>query len=428
MPVLFYDARMETNASPFANPGVLGARKYVPGKSVKEAMAELGLTEVIKMASNENPFGSSPKAQAALAGLAAELHVYPDAMNEALRGRLAGKLDVPKDMLTIGNGADGVIYNLGMAVFDQGEEALIPRISYPIYETIIRVMRATITYTGMKGLRIDLEDLARRITPKTKAVFLCNPNNPTGDALPRAELLEFLKRLPATVLAVLDEAYIDFADPEARPGAVALVKGGMRNLFVLRTFSKLYGLAGLRVGYGVGDPAVIELIHRIKPPFGVSAVAEALALAALEDSQFAWKTLEDCAREKRYFYAELARLELDYVPSHTNFVLVDTKRDCLEVFQHLMARGLIVRPAKQYGLPTSVRITVGQHHENVRLFQELPKVLGELPVRGAANARIDSVILAEIRFSEWANRGPTLRRRCPCSSTSGNCACASSFH
>ena len=374
---------MDTQVPRFANPGALGARKYVPGKSVKEAMAELGLKEVVKMASNENPFGSSTKAQACLAELASELHVYPDAMNEALRGRLSEKLDVPKDMLTIGNGADGVIYNLGMAVLDQNDETLIPRISYPIYESIIRVMRATITYTAMKGLRIDLEDLARRITPRTKAIFLCNPNNPTGDALPRAELLAFLQSLSPTVLAVLDEAYIDFADPEFRPGAVALVKRGMKNLFVLRTFSKLYGLAGLRVGYGVGDPQVIELIHRIKPPFGVSAIAERLALAALEDSEFAWKTLEDCAREKRYFSAELGRLGLDYVPSHTNFVLVDTKRDCLEVFQRLLTRGLIVRPAKQYGLPTSVRITVGQHHENVRLFQELPKVLAELPAPGA---------------------------------------------
>jgi histidinol-phosphate aminotransferase len=283
-------------------------------------------------------------------------------------------------MLTIGNGADGVIYNLGMAVLDQGDETLIPRISYPIYESIIRVMRATITYTDMKGLRIDLEDLARRVTPRTKAIFLCNPNNPTGDALPRARLLDFLRSLPPTVLAVLDEAYIDFADPELRPGAVALVKRGMKNLFVLRTFSKLYGLAGVRVGFGVGDPQVIELIHRIKPPFAVSAIAERLALAALDDAEFAWRTLEDCAREKRYFAAELGRLGLDYVPSHTNFVLADTRRDCMQVFQRLLSRGLIVRPAKQYGLPTSVRITIGRHHENVRLFQELPGVLGELPL------------------------------------------------
>jgi histidinol-phosphate aminotransferase len=371
---------MDAQAPRFANPGALGARKYVPGKSVREAMSELGLKEVIKMASNENPFGSSPKARACLAELADELHVYPDAMNEALRGRLSEKLDVPREMLTIGNGADGVIYNLGMAVLDQGDVTLIPRISYPIYESISRVMRASITSTAMKGLRIDLEDLARRITPRTKAIFLCNPNNPTGDALPRAQLLDFLQSLPPTVLAVLDEAYVDFADPEFRPGAVALLKRGMKNLFVLRTFSKLYGLAGLRVGFGVGDPQVIELIHRIKPPFSVSGIAERLALAALEDTEFAWRTLEDCAREKRYFAAELGRLGLDYVPSHTNFVLVDTRRDCLEVFQRLMARGLIVRPARQYGLPTSVRITVGRHHENVRLFQELPGVLGELPL------------------------------------------------
>lgn len=371
---------MDTPPPAFANPGALKAHKYVPGKSLKEAMAELGLQEAVKMSSNENPFGCSARAKAALPELAEELHVYPDALNQALRARLAEKLDVSQEALTIGNGADGVIYNLGMAVLDQEDEALIPRISYPIYESIVRVMRARVTYTAMKGLRIDLEDLARHVTARTKVVFLCNPNNPTGDALPRAELLDFLGGLPPTVLAVLDEAYIDFADPQCRPGAVALVKGGRRNLFVLRTFSKLYGLAGARVGYGVGDPEVVELIHRVKPPFGVSAIAERLALAALEDAQFAWQTLEDCAKEKRYFAAELGRLGLDYVPSHTNFVLVDTRRDCQEVFRRLMARGLIVRPAVQYGLPTWLRITIGRHPENVRLFRALSAVLAELPV------------------------------------------------
>jgi histidinol-phosphate aminotransferase len=367
----------------FANPGALSARKYVPGKSAREVLAELGLKQAVKMSSNENPFGCSARALAALPGLAAELHLYPDALNHALRARLAEKLDVPEEALTIGNGADGVIYNLGMAVLDQDDEALVPRISYPVYESIIRVMRARVVHTAMKGLRIDLEDLARHVSARTKAVFLCNPNNPTGDALPRAALLDFLGSLPPTVLAVLDEAYVDFADPGCRPGAVALVKGGRRNLFVLRTFSKLYGLAGARVGYGVGDPALVELIHRVKPPFGVSAIAERLALAALEDAQFAWKTLEDCAREKSYFAAELGRLGLDFVPSHTNFVLVDTRRDGQEVFHRLMARGLIVRPADPYGLPGWLRITIGRHADNVRLFRALPEVLAEMPARPA---------------------------------------------
>jgi histidinol-phosphate aminotransferase len=370
---------MDTEGQRFANPGVLGARKYVPGKSVKEAMRELGLAELIKMASNENPFGSSPRAQAALREAAGELHVYPDAGSEELRARLAAGLQVASDALTIGNGADGVIYNLGMACLDNGDEVLIPQTSYPIYETIVRVMRGTIITTGMKGLRIDLGDLARRVTPKTKAVFLCNPNNPTGDALPAQELRAFLKELPESVLAVLDEAYIDFAEPDFRPDSVSLLRNGMQNLFILRTFSKLYGLAGVRVGYGIGDPAIISLIHRIKPPFAVSSLAESLALAALDDEQFARRTVEDCAREKRYFYSELTALGLSYVYSHTNFVLVDTARDCAEMFRRLLAKGVIVRPAKQYGLPTSVRITVGRHPQNLRLFQALGEVLSEVP-------------------------------------------------
>lgn len=364
-----------------ANPGALAAKKYVPGKSVKEAMREVGITGVVKMASNENPFGSSTMAQQALRELGGELHVYPDAMNTELRTRLAESLGLGPENITVGNGADGVIYDLGMACLDQGDEVLLPRITYPIYETIVRVMRGAITYTDMKGLRIDLEDLRRRVSPKTKILFLCNPNNPTGDALPRSELLDFLKAIPRTVLVVLDEAYIEFADPELRLDSVAALKAGKRNLFILRTFSKLYGLAGARVGYGIGDPALISLIQRVKPPFAVSGIAEQLALCALADEEFARKTLEDCAREKRYFYGELEALGLRYIPSHTNFVLVDTGRDAGEVFNRLLAQGLIVRATKMYSLPTSVRITVGRHEENVRLFKALKKVLPELPLQ-----------------------------------------------
>jgi len=366
---------MDTQNTIFANPGALGVKPYVPGKSAREASRELGLSQVVKLASNENPHGSSPLARQALAGLGDRLHLYPDSTCEELRGRLSNDLGVSPEEITVGNGVDGVIYNLGMACIDQGDEAVIPRVSYPMYETIVRVMRGAPVFSAMKGLRIDLQDMRRRISPRTKAVFLCNPNNPTGDALPREELIRFVAEAPATVLIVLDEAYIDFTDPGLRPGSVSLFREGRKNLFILRTFSKLYGLAGVRIGYGLGDRALVVLIHRIKPPFAVSSLAEQLALKALEDVEFARRTLEDCSRQKRAFYEQLESLGLGYVPSHTNFVLVDTGRDAQEIFEGLLARGLIVRPGKQYGLPTHIRVTVGLQEENKRLFQALRETL-----------------------------------------------------
>jgi histidinol-phosphate aminotransferase len=363
------------NLSRIANKGTSAIRKYVPGKSIKEAQAELGIPRMIKLASNENAFGASPAAVRSIREMADQIHVYPDSQSREIRFRLAEHLGVQAAQIATGNGADGVIYNLGMAVIDQGDEVIIPRITFPIYETISRVMRGVPVYSTMKDLGIDLADIERKIGERTKLIFLCNPNNPTGDALPPEAVKEFLKKVPDHVLVVLDEAYIDFTEANARPDSVGLFREGLSNLFILRSFSKIYGLAGLRFGYGVGDEELVALINLIKPPFDVSILAEQAAIDALGDREFMRRTVDGCTEEKSYFYRELDALGLGYIRSHTNFILVDTGRDAQQVFQALLRQGVIVRAATLYNLPNHIRVTIGQHAENEHFFEALRAVL-----------------------------------------------------
>ncbi len=361
--------------SRITNKGTSAIKKYVPGKSIKEAQAELGIPHMIKLASNENAFGASPNSIRVIQEMADQIYVYPDSQSREIRFSLAEKLGVQLGEITTGNGADGVIYNLGMAVIDQGDEVIFPRITFPIYETISRVMRGVPVYSEMRDLRIDLADIARKISDRTKVVFLCNPNNPTGDVLPPEEVKAFLTSVPEHVLVVLDEAYIDFTEAQARFDSVGVFRGGMSNLFILRSFSKIYGLAGLRFGYGIGDSELVSLINLIKPPFNVSILAEQAAVAALEDQEFVSRTVEGCSEEKRFFYRQLDAMGLDYVRSHTNFILIDTGRDAQEVFQAVLRQGVIVRAATLYGLPTHIRVTIGQHAENERFFEALRAAL-----------------------------------------------------
>lgn len=366
------------NINKLANSGALKTKKYIPGKSKQEVERELGLKDIIKLASNENPHGSSPFAGEALKGLAGKVNIYPDKVSTDLRRKLAELTGCREAEITVGNGADGVIFNLGMAVIDQGDEVIIPEVTFPVYETITRVMRGKVVCSKIRELRIDLPDILVRITPKTKVIFLCNPNNPTGDALPPRELTAFLRQVPEEVLIVLDEAYIDFADKSLNPGSIKIFKGGLNNLFIIRTLSKAYGLAGIRVGYGIGQGELVSLINQVKPPFDVSLVAEVAGRAALDDSAFIQATLADSVREKNYYYRELDKLKLKYIRSHTNFVLIDTGLDANDIFERLLSRGVIVRSAKGYGLPTCIRVTLGRHEENVRFFQALEEVLQEV--------------------------------------------------
>jgi len=357
------------------NPGALKTNVYVPGKIKREVEQELGLSNIINLSLNENANGASDLAKDAYLKIADQLHVYSDSISRDLRQKLARKLGCKADQITMSNGADGIIYNLGMAIVGEDDEAVIPEITFPIYETIVKVMRGRPVITKMKGFRIDLQDILRAITPKTKVIFLCNPNNPTGDVQVKEELITFLGQVSKEILVVIDEAYIDFTAPDADPQSIALFNGGMDNLFILRTFSKIYGLAGVRVGYGIGHKELISLIHRIKPPFDLSVVGENIALAALEDRKFVERILENIHQEKKQYYKRLGGLGLAYVKSHTNFILIDTGRDAAEITRQILKKGIIIRPCTGYGLPTCIRVTIGKHEENLHFLDALEELI-----------------------------------------------------
>jgi histidinol-phosphate aminotransferase len=360
------------------NAGVKGIKPYVGGKPKEEVARRYGVSEPIKMNSNENPLGVSPRGLEAARAALPEANVYPESTNGAVREALARKLGVDPDEIMVGNGADEIIYYTAMAFTNDGDEIVIPRITFPIYEIAYRVMRAEIVTSGMKGMEIDLEDMLARVSPRTKAVVVCNPNNPTGHVLGRDAVRRFVERVPRDILILMDEAYGDFADRGEFPDTVSMFKNGIRNLLVIRTLSKAYGMAGFRVGYGIADGAVISAMNRIKLPFNITIVSQRAAVGALEDEEFLRATLEGTGAGRDRVCGALKRMGLSYVKSGTNFVLIDTGRDADAVTEALMKRGVIVRSARMYGTPTSIRVTVGTADQNDVFLRALGEVVSEL--------------------------------------------------
>ncbi len=363
------------------NPGLQSIKPYVPGKSIQEVVREKGIKKVVKMASNENPLGISPKAYRAIKRNLKKSYQYPEVSAHNLREALSKENQIPPDYIMVGNGADEIIYTLAMTFLDNDDEVLIPEITFSMYEIVSIAMRAKVIKTAMADLKIDTGDILKKITKKTKMIFLCNPNNPTGDIIIKDTLLDFLKEVPENIIIVHDECYSEFADPNTFPNLIPLLKlEGKRysNLILLRTFSKIYGLAGIRLGYGIANPSMLELMYRIRPPFGVSIPAQEAGIAALRDKSFLKKTLKLTREGKNYIYSQLKEMGLPYIESHTNFVLIDTKRDCVTVTEKLISKGIIVRPMTSYGLPTHIRVTVGLKSHNIRFINSLKQVLNEM--------------------------------------------------
>jgi histidinol-phosphate aminotransferase len=357
------------------NSGAAEITAYTPGKRSEEVQKELGLERIIKMSSNENAYRSSPAAVDAMKNAAEKIHTYPDALSADFSRLAAARNGVNPAEITAGNGADGVLRNFCQTVIEEGDEIIIPEITFPIYKANVKIMRGNVIVSKMKNLRIDTDDIAEKINIRTKAVFFCNPNNPTGDALEAEIVRSFLRKLPEDLLVVVDEAYIDFSDPEHDPNSVALFNEGMKNLFIVRSLSKTYGLAGLRLGYGIGNETLISYINRVKPPFDVSLVAQAAGFAALGDDEFYREVVRKTKEERRFFTTRLDSLGLNYVPSQTNFFLIDTGRDSIGVFEELQKRGIIIRPGKNFGLSPHIRVTLGTHEENSSFFEALEEVL-----------------------------------------------------
>ncbi len=356
--------------------GLDAVRPYVPGKPIEEVMREQGIDDVVKLASNENPLGVSPKALAAMREALEHVNLYPDSASHDLRSAIAERFGLSIDRVAVGGGADDLILELAMAYLEDDDEVVISRSSFPVYDIYVAAMRAKLVKTPLApGYRIDLSAMADAITDRTKIVVVCNPNNPTGTIVTADELDPFVRSVPEDVLIVVDEAYVEMVDSDAFPDAMAYVRDGRPNVLVLRTFSKVYGLAGIRLGYAFGAPGTIAALHRVKNIFNVSVVAQAAGIAALQDDGFVQESVRANAAGRRYLCREFDRLRLEHAESHTNFVLVRIGSDVGRVYERLLERGIIVRPCAQYDLPEFLRISIGTPPQNERLIEELGALL-----------------------------------------------------
>lgn len=342
---------------------IKGIKDYVPGKTPKEP-------GIIKLASNENPFGPSPKALAAIIKEEKNLHIYPDQKSILLREALANKLGLLSENIIIGNGSDDLMQIAASTFLQPGEEVVIPENTFSVYEHVARIFGGSPVFVALKNKEQDLSATAKAISPKTKIVFLCNPHNPTGSYINQQQLEDFLTLVPKQVLVILDEAYVDYVEAPDFPNSLEDVKRG-RSVFVLRTFSKFYGLAGLRVGYGVSQPELVKYMLRAKMPFNVSRLAQAGAQAALEDADFAKKTYKANTEGKQYLYAELDTLGLEYKKTGSNFVFINVKRSADELFLAMMRAGVIIRPLTSFGFPAAIRVSIGTMEQNKKFVLAL---------------------------------------------------------
>jgi histidinol-phosphate aminotransferase len=357
--------------------GLDALRPYVPGTPIEEVQREYGLEDVIKLASNENPLGASPKALAAIERALPGLNYYPDGQSYYLRHAIAEHLGVQPEQVAVGNGADGVIVQICLGYLDEGSEVIVSRSSFPVYDIYTHVMRATLIKTPLKEYGLDLEAMARAITDRTRLVFVCNPNNPTGMILTTGEVEVLMERVPDHVLVVFDEAYYELVDSDDYPDTLRYVREGRDNVMVMRTFSKVYGLAGLRLGYAIGTPEVLAPLNRVKEPFAVNLLAQVAGIAALEDGEFLKRSVQANHEGRLFLYREFDRLGLRYLESHANFILVEIGPRAAEVQQRLLEKGVILRSCISYDLPNWLRITVGSEAQNTRLIRTLESVVGQ---------------------------------------------------
>lgn len=343
---------------------------YVPGKPIDEVERELGIAGAVKLASNENPLGPSPAALEAVRGVLAGLHRYPDGGGRALREAIAARVKVHPDRVILGNGSDEVVDLLAKTVLTAGDEAVMAAPTFGVYRIAVLAHQGRPVEVPLRDGRHDLDAMVARVTPRTRLFFLCNPNSPTGTALSAAEVAAVLDRLPDHVLAVCDHAYEEYVTAGDFPATAALA-AGRRPVVVLRTFSKIYGLAGLRIGYGVGPAELIGWLNRVRLPFNAGTVAQAAALAALGDDAHLRASRMVNAAGKTYFTKTFTTLGLPFYPTEANFIYVNVRRDGREVFERLLHGGIIVRHLEG----TWLRITIGLPEENQRCAAALEGVL-----------------------------------------------------
>lgn len=356
---------------------IRGLHPYQPGKPVEELQRELGLNDIIKLASNENPLGPSPKIGPALAQTFEELARYPDGSAYVVKEQLAAFLDVKPENLTIGNGSNDVLELLARVYLRPGLQAVCSQHSFVVYPLATKVTGAELVEVPAKDYGQDMAATLDAITDKTRIVFIANPNNPTGTWVGRQPMEEFLNEVPDDVIVVLDEAYFDYVEEPEYPNGIELFKR-FPNVVVTRTFSKAYGLAALRLGFSVSNPEIADLMNRVRQPFNVNSLSLAAATVALDDQDHVQKSVELNRQGLAFLSKACDEMGLGYIPSVGNFISIDFGRDAAPIYEALLHKGVIVRPIAGYQMPNHLRVTVGLAEENARFVEALQAVLREV--------------------------------------------------
>ena len=370
-----------TDFKQLAVTGVQALHPYQPGKPIEELERELGISNILKLASNENPLGASPQAQAALTAALKTLELYPDGSGYQLKQAIAEKFGLHSDQITLGNGSNDVLELIARAFLDNQRAAVISEHAFAVYQIVTQAVGAELQIAKANPADHqtmpyghNLANLAAKITDKTRVVFIANPNNPTGTWLSTTALHSFLQRVPSDVIVVLDEAYTEYVQEAEFPNALTWLEE-FPNLIVTRTFSKIYGLAGLRVGYAVSNPVIADLLNRVRQPFNVNSLALAAAQAALADDAFLQHSVDTNAAGLVQWRAACVENGWEYIPTVGNFITVDMQRPAAPLYDALLREGVIVRPIGGYGLPQHLRITIGTTAQNTRCIEALKKVL-----------------------------------------------------
>ena len=358
----------------YANPGVQSLSPYQAGKPIEELERELGITNIIKLASNENPFGFPDSAKQAIQRQLNDLTRYPDSNGFELKAAIAKKFDLKPSQITLGNGSNDLLELVAHTFAGEQDEIIFSQYAFIVYPLVTGAINAVAREVPAKNWGHDLNGFLAAINDKTKLIYMANPNNPTGNFLSEAEIDTFLAKVRSNIIVVLDEAYTEFTAEQERVDSFALLKK-YPNLVVTRSLSKAYGLAGLRIGYAVSNPEIADLFNRVRQPFNCNSLALAAAVAVMNDDAFVEKVAENNRVELNRYEAFCAKYGLAYIPSKGNFITIDFKRPAAPIYDALLREGVIVRPIAGYGMPHHLRISIGLPEENERLFNALIKVL-----------------------------------------------------
>ncbi len=351
---------------------------YEPGKPISEVQREYGISDVIKLASNENPLGPSPKAMEAIKLALPDLHIYPDGGCYNLKQKISQKFDAPVTQIVVGNGSAEIVELITEAFVDEGDEVVIGREEFFKYRIAVQIMNGKVVWTPMPNLEYDVDEILSRINEHTKLVFIANPNNPTGTLMNRERVEEYMARVPEHVITVFDEAYYEFRTPEKYPDTMQYVRDN-RNVVVMRTMSKIYGLAALRIGYAFAPDSICYAMNAVREAFNVNSLAQVAATAALDDEEHLLETLRINSEGKTLFYTELDRLGLEYLKTEANFVLIKLPMLGRDLFKLMLKRGVVIRPVDNYNLPYYVRVSIGLPDQNRRFFKEFEDILKTAP-------------------------------------------------